>query len=78
MTAETSDLPLWVVYDHPKDFPDQYVARQHVVGIAGQQPTDRTMAHADIESIRTALRNLGLVRLNRHPTDDPVILEVWL
>lgn len=73
-----SDLVLWTVYDHPSDYPDQYVARQFVVGIGGQRATDRVMAHVDLESIRAVLSHAGLVRVERHPTDDPVILETWL
>jgi hypothetical protein len=72
------DLPMWVVYDHPADYPDRYVARQHVVGIAGDQSTDRTMVSLSLESIRTALANQGLVCITRNPEDDPVIVETWL
>lgn len=76
--AASEDLPLWVVYDHPSDFPDRYIARQRTVGIAGDQPTDRVMVSLSLDSIRTALANLGLVCIPRHETDDPVIVEVWL
>jgi len=68
---------MWVVYDHPSDYPDEYVARQHVVGVAGQQPTDRMMT-GTLESIRVALTNLGLVCITRSEEDDPVIVETWL
>ena len=78
MSGTETDLPMWVVYDHPTDFPDQFVARQHIVGIAGNTPTDRTMGSNDIEKVRAALRNLGLVKIDRSPEDDPVIVEVWL
>lgn len=72
------ELVMWVVYDHPRDHPEQYVARQHIVGIAGDQPTDRVMFAATIESIRAALANLGLVCVPRSPADDAVIVETWL
>jgi hypothetical protein len=70
-------LPMWVVYDHPSDYPDRYVARQHVVGIEGDKPTDRMMG-GSLEAIRAALSNLGLVCITRNKQDDPVIVEVWL
>jgi hypothetical protein len=73
-----TDLPMWVVYDHPSDFPDQYIARQHIVGIEGNKVTDRTMGSDQLEKVRAALRNLGLVRIDRSPEDDPAIMEVWL
>ena len=77
-TNEDNELPLWTVYDHPTDYPDAYVARQWIVGVAGVQHTERMMAHHDIEPIRTALANMGLTRLERNPEDDPVIMETWV
>lgn len=73
-----NELPMWVVYDHPTDYPGHYIARQHVVGIAGRQATDRVMMHAELEPIRAALANCGLVCLTRDSDDDPVIVEVWV
>lgn len=73
-----TDLPLWVVYDHPTDYPDHYVARQHLVGPEGQKPTDRMMAHPELGPIRVALENMGLICVVRNPEDDPVIVETWL
>jgi hypothetical protein len=70
-------LPLWVVYDHPSDYPDDYVARQFVIGIEGDKPTDRMMIGA-LDSIRAALCNLGLGCIQRSEEDDPVIVECWL
>lgn len=78
VSVSESDLAMWVVYDHPKDFPDQYVARQHVVGIAGNRPTGRTMGSDRLERVRAALENLGLVCIARSEKDDPVIIETWL
>lgn len=72
------DLPMWVVYDRPSDYPAHYVARQHVVGIAGQQPTDRAMVSDTLDSIRLALANLGLTCITRSADDDPAIVETWL
>jgi hypothetical protein len=74
----SESLPMWVVYDHPSDYPEHYVARQHIVGIAGDEATNRMMMAATLESIRTALGNLGLVCITRSEEDDPVIVETWL
>jgi len=76
--ANPDVLPMWVVYDHPADFPNTYVARQHIIGISGQEATDRTMEADTLESIRAAMVNLGLTCITRSPEDDPVIVEVWL
>jgi hypothetical protein len=78
MTAPSDEtLPMWVVYDHPADYPDAYVARQHVVGTSGNTPTNRVMV-GELESIRTRLATQGLVQLYRHQDDDPAIVETWL
>lgn len=73
-----SDLPMWVVYDHPTDYPDHYVARQHVVGLSGIESTDRVMQAKTLDSIRTAMTNQGLACITRSDNDDPKIVEVWL
>lgn len=76
MTA--TDLPLWVIYNHPTDFPDQYVARKHVASSTGVQPTDLVLTSTDLDELRTTLRNQGLIQVPRSDTDDPVIVETWL
>lgn len=65
----------WVVYDHPSDVPEMpYIARQWI----GSEPTRTTFASADLGIVRRWLEWQGLVRIERSPEDDPVILEVWL
>lgn len=63
----------WIIYDHPRDFPDDFVARRFGTGI----PTDDVIV-GPLEALREHLENLGLVRIARHPTDDAVIVETWL
>jgi hypothetical protein len=67
-------LEIWTVYDHPKDFPDLYVARLFI----NDTPTAKTMKNADLDAIRRQLRNKGFTRLPRQEADDPVIVECWL
>lgn len=31
-------LSIWTVYDHPLDFPNEYVARRFTVGTSGSRP----------------------------------------
>ena len=81
----TNDIPIqtrralqvWTIYDHPKDFPDHYVARANVDGV----PTDHYHTFetlADLEVMRNTFRERGMVRVERHHSDDTVIMEVWL
>lgn len=63
----------WTIYDHPKDYPDKFVARKFVL----DKPTDETITGNTLDEVRRKLPR-GLVRFNRHETDDPVIVETWL
>lgn len=69
-------LMIWVIYYHPKDFPDKFVARRFNL----DQPTPDHITSDSLEGIRSALleKEPGLVCLTRAPEDDPVILETWI
>lgn len=69
-----AELPIWVVYDHPKDYPACYVARKWL----GEEPTDAMIVAPSLELLRQWLGGMGLVRMDRFEEDDPVIMEVWL
>jgi len=66
--------PIWVVYDHPKDYPDHYIARRWD-GIIG---TDDILKDAKLEVIQQELELKGLVKLMPNEGDDPRILECWI
>lgn len=69
-------LPMWVVYDHPTDYPDRLVARYW----DGTRPTATILTDHDLVSLRHKIRAEGpdLIRFMRAPEDDPKILEVWV
>jgi hypothetical protein len=71
-------LSIWVLYDHPSDFPHSFVARRWKVSGKGEEPTGDTIQREDLESIRNELAQRQLYRLDRMQRDDPKILEVWL
>jgi hypothetical protein len=73
-----SALNVWTVYDHPSDYPYDYVARLFVVTHEGVRPTDSVLIESDIEEIRSRMISDGLCRLMRNEEDDPVIMETWL
>jgi hypothetical protein len=71
-------LHLWTVYDHPRDYPDSYVARLMLIGRRGVIQRTNAMYTADsLDELRSLLPP-GLTCLPRHEEDDPVILEVWI
>lgn len=74
MTSELS-LLLYAVYDHPKDYPDAYVCRRW----HGMKPEDKLFLSAPtLLEIQRTLAQMGLRNIGRYPSDDSVIVEVWV
>ena len=71
-------LSIWVIYDHPSDYPDSFIARRYFSYYEIQEPTMDVIVAPDYEYIRNALEKYGLVKLDRHPNDDPKIMEIWI
>lgn len=68
---------MWVVYDHPTDYPFGYLARRWRVGSESAEATDERVVGISLAAVRAQLP-VGLVRLARAPEDDPVVVETWL
>lgn len=71
-------LDMWVIYEHPLDFPDKYVVRKWTV-MANAKPLasmEKTM-HDTLEEARAAVPP-GLYSLSRFVDDDLAIKEVWI
>lgn len=74
-------LPMWVVYRNPSDYPGKFVARLHRWDGASQQyvPTGEAMIRDSLGEINEVLRDqLHLHWLPRYAADDPVIVGTWL
>jgi hypothetical protein len=69
--SETFEL--WTVYDSPIDFPGRFVARKFLL----DGPTDELLQDNTLDGLRRKLPQ-GLVRTERHPQDDPKIVETWV
>jgi hypothetical protein len=74
----SSALSIWVVYDHPLDYPSEFVARRHEVTAKGSRPTPEAMASHNIDLLRDELAGRGLTMIPRMDGDDPNIMETWL
>jgi len=68
------NLIMWVVYDHPSDFPDYYVARKWIM----EDPTGEIIMATTLQGVEDKLRDWGLTCMTRMDEDDPKILSVWL
>lgn len=69
-------LDMWVVYDHPDDYPNYWVARRWEITAGLEQPTNDLLIDQSLPRLRTRLP-LGLYRMERLEGDDPVIAETW-
>ena len=66
-------LPLICIYDHPADYPENFVARLW----DASKPT-RLVALADtLKDIRKTIPP-NMTRIPRNEKDDPAIVEVWI
>lgn len=67
------DGSIWVVYEAPPDFPDQYVARRLHLGRA----TSDFVVGATLIEVRSKLPK-GLFKIERSDRDDSQIRESWI
>lgn len=67
--------PIWVIYDHPSDFPNHYVVR--VTWGLNKSPIAQ-LAPSLESARRIAIDGGASFCLGRAPDDDPVIAESWI
>lgn len=72
---ENQYLSMWVIYDHPKDFPDHFVARQWMIP---DHPTSQIRLSPTLEPLHHYFGvTLGMVWMPRQPEDDIVIVGTY-
>jgi|SRR5579864_2869512 len=78
--AQRGALTLWTLFDHPKDYPNGFIARRFEVNKDGLvQATDHTLsAGPQPDELQDVFRKAGLVCVGRMSEDDPVIVETWI
>ena len=76
----TTCLPMWTVYDRPKDHPDLIIARLWRTLPAPEATNFAMSVPADygVGPVRGILAEAGFVMLDRHPGDEPQIVETWM
>lgn len=69
----------WVVYESPRDYPGQYIAREWLIRRGELEPvwTRNIRLAPTLDAVREMLPS-GLVCTQRRDGDDPTIVEVWL
>lgn len=71
-------LTLWVIYDHPLDFPDGFVLRAQWAMRSGAIQVDRVAWYAKTADELRSIVPPDLFCISRQPDDPKVILETWL
>lgn len=73
-------LHLWVLYQHPTDYPDGYVLRAQAAMRDGTIATaSNALAAKTLEELRSIARDVWQLHcLPRHDDDDPCIVECWI
>lgn len=69
-------LPMWVVTERPKDYPEGCVARLFLT-LPAPVATDAAIYGPSLADVRSKLPQ-GLFCMPRHEADEPQIVEVWL
>ncbi len=66
---------LFIVYEKPLDFPDEFVARSHNT----EKKRTGAIIHAHrLAKLRQLLRDQGLYRIEHGAADDADVIESWL
>lgn len=71
---------MWTIYDHPSDYPNEFVARLFEIRATGATATGHVVAAPTLPLIRRVVQRLapGSVCVGRRPDDEPVVVETWL
>ena len=64
----------FVIYDHPRDFPDHYVVRPFIL----DEPQLVGCLCATLDEARDTVPAYADFRSPPHPDDDPKIVETWI
>lgn len=71
-------LSMWVVCDHPSDYPEGFSARLWEIRAGTYEPTETVIGCRELAPLRDYFEKRGLTPLPREPGDDPVIVESWI
>jgi hypothetical protein len=71
-------LRWWVIYDHPSDYPDEFVAREWLQLRIGLVRTGDVRTAPSLDAVRELLPGDVSHRFPADPEDDPCIVESWI
>ncbi len=68
----------YVLYDHPKDFPNEYIVREWSVQSDKIEPIGVFLQSQHLNEIYHYMGAMDLYYIPRQMNDDPCIMGVWL
>lgn len=71
--VKQTTMPIIAIFKSPTDYPGKYVARVFDL----DRPTNLAAVADTYEELMEAIPP-GMVKLERHDKDDPVIVETWI
>lgn len=74
-------LPMWVVYDRPKDHPTKVIVRKWLIPAppeSGPVPTREGFYTDTVDEAVTLLERAGRSPLGRNAGDSPDIIGTWV
>lgn len=76
---EKKSISMYVLYDHPKDCPDHYIARRWEIFGHRITATMVSITEDNLETLREDIRKKGFTtKIPRSESDDPVIIESYI
>lgn len=72
-----SSLPMFVIYRAPKDRDSMYCARMFLT-LPEELITNQLLDADSLEGLRELFDAMNFIKMNRHASDDPCIIETWM
>lgn len=72
-SSDDDDTSMWIVFEEPPLFPNQYVARLY----RSYVDTGEYVVGKTLNEVRSKLPS-GLMRMERSSHDDPLVRESWI
>jgi len=71
---------MFVVYDHPKDYPDDFIVRRFIALDGEAVPQEIVYRGHSLDNARSRIMNLApsAVRFHRNQSDERQIVECWI
>jgi len=73
-------LSIWVVFDHPRDFPRHVVVREQRIVRGMREPVSAAVGclYDTVDAAMKDWARRGLYWMPRYADDDPIIVGVWV